>query len=184
MWGCDVPYYLPINTIQHTPTPPPLTPVLQCCSGWRHTLFIRATWGRRGHSHFPFVKLNFMSHSDSERLLPAHTKKKTSTTSHPPPIQHLPLALSLILHLPTSHSAAFWMQIKLHGGGRKKAKKGFVLVRHQTNVCYRRKKKYNLFFLSSNIYIFEGSRHCQHACAGRQITAGWGDRGDGYVLGL
>lgn len=94
------------------------------CSGWWHTLLSRPTWGSGRHSHFPSIKLNFVSHSDQSQV-EGCCCWYIMTNPPPPAFHHPPLALSLTPTslLPSRSSVAFWMQIRPHWGKKKKKKR-------------------------------------------------------------
>lgn len=160
-----------VSTIQYTPTHPTPLPVLQFCSGWRHTLFTRTMWGSRGHSHFPFAKLNFMSHSDQSQWQgKAAACWYITTPPQPPPTHHPPLALSLIPRLPTSHSAAFWMQIEPHWG-RKRLKGAMFLSSIKQMFATRAEKIQFVLFKQQYLYFWrkETLAGTTHRQADRQL---------------
>lgn len=94
------------------------------CSGWRHTLFSRPTRGSGGHSHFPSIKLNFVSHSDQSQLLVHHDKPAPHHHHHPLSTIHPWHSAS---HSPPSsrHAALPLFECKWGhtGGGKEKKKK-------------------------------------------------------------
>lgn len=166
-----------LNTIH-----PPFHQCCDFCCGWWYTLSTRTTWGSGRNCPFPFVKLNFMSHSDQSQWQWEAAACWYITTEPPLPANHIlpiihPWHSAPYPSAPPPPIAELCCFLNANKAQLEHKQLNWAVLCFTIKQMFHAEANINITSWKEAIFIFLRGKKCSEPPhADTQTTAGWDDK--------